>query len=553
MANISGLLLGDQRADKLYLLRDLNGNGDALDAGERITFFDGTNAGGYADPTSNIFGVFQDDSEFVYFGDGNTDAVYRLKDGNSDGDANDLGEATVFFDASNAAGLSTVTPQSIAQGADGAIYLSNAGVSAAPQDAIYRLEDLNGDGDANDDGEATVWLDLQAILTTDGLPQGEAAVPYDIVFNDDIAYINDLNGAAQDDVIHRAEDLNGDGQITADEVKPFISDSMNFGAPVDLSSAVRGDSLLTLTWFPSRSEPGAEPKLYVLTDWNGSGDIDVAYEAREIWNASELPEGYNMFVGFNVTTVGNKVYFTADEHVIELSDVNGDGDFLDNQETIVFTSGLDDEGVARPRALSGYEDSEDEAVTLRGTNVDDRQIGGAKDDTLKGGRGDDLQFGQGGDDILNGGRGDDVQFGGDGDDTLRGCRGDDELFGGNGDDHAAGGRGDDQLTGGEGNDILRGGRGDDRLDGGDDNDMLTGGRGADVFVFNGGSDRITDFRLEDTLELDLGIEIAEDAILADFASVDGSTLILDFGEDAGSLALDNGASYALSDIDFAFV
>ena len=362
----SGILVGDQRADALYLLTDLNFDGDALDANERQVFFDDTNLSEIENPTSNIFSVLQATDKSVYVGDGNADSVYRLIDLNRDGDANDAGEAAVWFDAGNAAGLPLVTPNGIAEGPDGAIYLTNAGVRSSPSDAIYRTEDLNGDGDANDIGEARVWLDMHTIELATGAAIGPASVPFDIVFDGTVAYVNDLTGGAVTDIIHRIEDRNGDGVITPDEVTPFITDEMNFGAPVDLTSAVQGDSLLTLTWFPDPSVDGAQPVIYRLTDLDGSNDINAAEEAVEIWNASALPEGYDMFVGFHIETdEDGGVFLTADEHVVALSDLNGDGDYLDADETTILTSGLDDAAIIRPRTLATYE----ETVPLTSTTI----------------------------------------------------------------------------------------------------------------------------------------------------------------------------------------
>ncbi len=366
----SGILLGDQRADALFLLTDKNGDGDAIDAGERQVFFDDSNASGLESPSRNIFSVTQASDKSVYVGDGSADAVYRLQDLNRDGDANDAGEAVAWFDAENAEGLALVTPNGIAEGADGAIYITNAGVSSSPADAVYRTEDLNGDGDANDAGESTVWLDLQTIELAGGGTLGAASVPFDIVFNGDVAYVNDLTGADVVDIIHRVEDLDGNGSISVDEVTPFITDAANFGAPVDLTSAVQGDSLLTLTWFPDSSVPGAQPVVYRLTDLDGSKDINSPDEAVEVWNAAALPEGYDMFVGFNIETdEDGKAYLTADEHVVTLTDLNGDGDYLDDGETQILTSGQDDPDVIRPRALSTYEETVPQtATTLGGGN-----------------------------------------------------------------------------------------------------------------------------------------------------------------------------------------
>ena len=243
---ISGVLLGDQGSssiegsDKIYLLVDTNGDGDAADEGERIVFFDETNAEGLGgedgSPTGNILNIGQSSTDgSVYAGDGDTDAVYRLKDLNGDGDANDAGESTVWFsEADNAAGFTLPTPNGIAEGPDGAIYIVNAGVSSRPADAIYRTVDLNGDGDANDEGEASIWLDLTTLVPTSS--------PYDLSFIGDRGYLIDPSGSAEDS-IYTFADLDGSGAIEADEFSVFATKT-NTGAPIDFTAAADGESIV---------------------------------------------------------------------------------------------------------------------------------------------------------------------------------------------------------------------------------------------------------------------------------------------------------------------
>lgn len=347
---VNGILVADQRRDQVLLLQDLDSDGSAAAPAETTVFFDASNESGLTDPTNNVFTVHQAQDKSVYIGDGSTDAVYRLTDLNVDGDAQDAGEAAIWFSADNAASLSTVTPNGIAEGADGAIYISNAGTSSAPQDAIYRTIDLNGDGDANDAGEATVWLDVQTIVDT--------AVPFDLCFDGDVAYLNDLAGTATD-VIYRIEDINGDGSIQADEVTTFISDEMSFGAPVDISSAVAVDgSLYTLTWFPDGDEL---LKIYRLNDLDGSGQIDSVFEAVEVWNASLIPDSIPADIGFSIATDGDGDLiltansFGGDANVLKLTNLNGDGDFFDAGETVIFGSDQFDGQLIRPRAVEDYE------------------------------------------------------------------------------------------------------------------------------------------------------------------------------------------------------
>jgi len=119
--------------------------------------------------------------------------------------------------------------------------------------------------------------------------------------------------------------------------------------------------------------------------------------------------------------------------------------------------------------------ADDAALTLKGTEKNDRLTGAAGDDYLYGSSGDDRLRGKDGADYLDGG---------DGNDRLVGGAGDDAIYGGAGKDRLSGGKGNDLLDGGEGKDRLSGGTGNDTLYGGHGEDKLKGGAGADVFVFS---------------------------------------------------------------------
>lgn len=175
------------------------------------------------------------------------------------------------------------------------------------------------------------------------------------------------------------------------------------------------------------------------------------------------------------------------------------------------------------------------ADILTGTTFDDTLWGLAGRDTLSGGDGDDMLYGGSDGDRLTGGAGDDWLIGGAGRDSSwtanspRGSSNADILYGDSGDDHIFGNAGTDRIWGGAGN------------------DMLTGGAGRDIFVFTAGQDRITDFNpVVDTILLDTDLwsgNRSADALVATFASTNGTATILDFGngnilqlDDLGGLA-----------------
>ncbi|WP_291297534.1 TIGR03118 family protein [Elioraea sp.] len=354
---VTGVLLADQGdsaiagSGKVLLLRDLDGDGRATGAGEVTVFFDHTNASGLASPTESVFTLLQASDRSVYAGDGITDAVYRLVDRNRDGDANDAGEATLWFSQANAAGFTLPTPNGLAEGPDGAIYIVNAGVASRPSDSIYRTVDLNDDGDANDEGEATLWLNLQTVVATSS--------PFELVFSGNVAYLLDPSGAAPD-TIWRIEDRDGSGMIeAATEVTAFAVKETAFGAPLDFALGQDGGTLLVWEWLDSARTSWS---LYGLTDLDGSGAIDQARESVELWNSTLLPEGFTPFAGFAVAGDGlGNIVLTSNgaapgqRFVVALEDRNGDGLYSADETTILASAVDTPDTLHRPRAVEFFE------------------------------------------------------------------------------------------------------------------------------------------------------------------------------------------------------
>lgn len=105
----------------------------------------------------------------AYVSDLSNDRVVRLVDRNGDGDLNDPTEATVFFGPGNASGFPGVGSAQCLLVLALDDILAADGEEAGPfQTRVFRLRDLNGDGDAMDAGEATVFWD--ATLPLPGSP-----------------------------------------------------------------------------------------------------------------------------------------------------------------------------------------------------------------------------------------------------------------------------------------------------------------------------------------------------------------------------------------------
>lgn len=358
---LTEILVADQSLDGVFRTRDLNGDLDANDPGEINVYFDGNNLSGLPNPTSNVFSILQASNGFQFIADGGSDTVYRLFDQNNDGDAQDPGEANVWFSSANSAGLTLPTPNGLAEDSSGALYVTNAGTGSQPFDAIYRTLDLNSDGDANDAGEASVWLNLQDL--------NPASSAFDISFQGDVAFIADTVGG-DPNTIYRASDENDDGQVDASEVSVFIDENNGFGVGIDFAMATDESSVYVLELL----DFSGPQSLFRLTDNDGSGSIDDAGEAMEIWNNSLLPSDFELFAAFSVAIdpFGNFALTSNggsanQDNVIFLTDLDGNGDYFGAGETNIWASReISGDFPVRPRAVAFAEVSEPASLALLG-------------------------------------------------------------------------------------------------------------------------------------------------------------------------------------------
>lgn len=345
-------LVSDQDTDQVLVATDLNGDGDTDDDGEVRTFFSAANASGLTSPSGNVFALGQSADGSVLLGDGDTDSVYRVRDNNTNGTADDAGEAVLWFSGSaNAAGYKLNTPNGIATGPDGAVYVVEADTNGSPTgDWVYRTQDLNGDGDANDAGEATRWLSLTGL--------NAKSSPFEIRFSGNDAYVIDTAGT-DNDRIYRASDANNDGVIGAGEVGIFAEETKAYGALFDFAMDVGGGSVWTWQWL---AEAG-KWSVFKLTDLDGSGLIDAAAEVAEAWSTALLPAGYTGLAGFGMDyddVTGNILLAmngpaANGKWIAQLTDLDGDGLFLSAGESGIVLS-KSDQGTypSRPRNVSYY-------------------------------------------------------------------------------------------------------------------------------------------------------------------------------------------------------
>jgi hypothetical protein len=201
-------VLADRTNDALWAVDDLNGNGLIDEPGEVALMFNGANAAGtlgISNPTS----LTVRSDGLVIYGDQGVGKVYMMKDLNRDGDCQDIGESWVAAEAGNAAAVSFAFPTGCAFDPLGVAYVVNAG-NASGADAIYRLVDLNGDKDFQDAGEIIEYVGTGFFGPGNGAYSPQEAVFDPTATNPVVGYIH--NSSTGLFGVSKFRDSNGNGR-----------------------------------------------------------------------------------------------------------------------------------------------------------------------------------------------------------------------------------------------------------------------------------------------------------------------------------------------------
>lgn len=316
--------------DSIYRFVDRNADGDVTDNGaegpETSVFFGPGNASGFPGVGSAqaIYALGYDD---LLAADGEESGgyvtrVYRLRDLNSDGDAMDAGEATIFWNSvlPLPGSPNFDRPKAIWRGDDGALYLADNNTinfDADTPEAIWRLEDLNGDGDVSDAGEVTEWLELSPI----GVGFGFICEDFKPTPNGRIFFCNQTSSTNRTNLWI---------------IEPDLS----------LSAFASNDDLLGQSFKPTglALEPGSgrpvlvgidllnNARLLALTDSNGNGFIDDNGEAPSIYrsdiSATGLRFDYNNSLDLDFAPDGSLwLLDLASDQILRFEHLDFDGTY----------------------------------------------------------------------------------------------------------------------------------------------------------------------------------------------------------------------------------
>lgn len=231
------LTVVDSTFDGVWRLSDQNQDGDYNDPGEVISFYSDLTPGGVALTNPTCVVTSPDGTTFI--ADSTIDIVLAMRDLNGDGDANDAGEYRVFFNSTtNASGIIMASAQGITVDALGRLFVANSNAGTTGQDNILKLEDLNGDGDANDAGESFVYC-----LIPTGAGAVGNSIPTKVVVGPDLnLYYTDVASTTPVVTVkgvYKLEDNNNDGdandvgEVTLFWAPPFTATPFYWSLAVD--------------------------------------------------------------------------------------------------------------------------------------------------------------------------------------------------------------------------------------------------------------------------------------------------------------------------------
>jgi len=361
--------------DQVVRFSDLNGDGDYRDYRETVAFWRSAGAS-----PRDVQVRIEDGVAVAYWVDTVRDVVFRGLDADGDG-VMDPGEATAFRDSKALDGASS--PDGVEFTDDGAVWWTS---DCCSHRGLFRLFDENGDGDANDEGEQRVLVDGQAgHLAQDGsdwlplgagslrrlAPAGLGVVAYSA--EDDALYrFEDLDGDGElsgwgESILFlnaggKRQDLSWNPDFAGGVLRSLRTKTdtqagePTFARLAFLTSALEaGQRVFYLATDVSAADfdysvnaagEGLNGLLFRAVDGNGDGDVNDAGEVGLFYDGSKTAHGSEVIqIGgvLGLDAHGGSL-FVADiassrRQIQRLTDHNGDGEIEPGTE---FEEGLFD-------------------------------------------------------------------------------------------------------------------------------------------------------------------------------------------------------------------
>jgi len=306
--------VADTTTDSIWRLEDADGDGNYNGAGEVANYYDELIG---AITLGNNTGITVAGDGVVYVSDSSSDIVLRLEDLNGDGDCNDIGDHTIYFDGAlggNASNIEMVSAQNVVWTPGGVLFVASANTSAGV-DQVIRLEDLNQDGDANDVGEALSYYEP---LPGGGSTGDSIVQDVRLGLDGNLYYLENGSTGMIAKGVYRLVDLDMSGDINSPaEVNPFFLPPALGATPFQWQFHQAPDGTFYM------ADTGNDV-IWRFRDDNGDGSIDNNTEAGQYWTAG----GASSLIWSVFGLPDGSLYCNesqAPDRLLRLRDLNSDG------------------------------------------------------------------------------------------------------------------------------------------------------------------------------------------------------------------------------------
>jgi hypothetical protein len=276
----SHAIIADRTSDELHYLHDSNNNLLIDEPAELNVYFSAANAAGTLGPMNPTALAIRRDG-LVVMGDQVNRAVYWLRDLNGDGDALDEAESMVAADATNASAVSLAFPTGVAFDSLDRVYIVNAG-NASGNDGVYRVADLNGDADWQDAGEVSEFIGVPYFGPGNG-PYS----PQELLFvGERLCFLRNSSAALQGVIRAEDVDGNGRADDPG-ETSIWLDSTNASGVAITAGFAIELDAQRPRAMYLLCLASGGVDQLLRAVDVNGDGDAQDAGEVTLVWSTAE--------------------------------------------------------------------------------------------------------------------------------------------------------------------------------------------------------------------------------------------------------------------------
>ncbi len=324
----SRFIIADRDIDGLWSIADADKSGAIDDPSGIVLFFDSSNAAG-TPTTQNPTCLAVRRDGLVLVGDQLGRTVYHFQDLNSDDDALDAGESRIIVSSPNDSGVTIAFPTGAAFDSAGRSFIANAG-NTFGDDAIYLLLDLTNDGDSLDAGEIVEFVGVGAFGAGNGPwgPQEIMFVPAPV--GGDIGFMRNstagLHGVYRFQDLDNSGRADDPGEFAAFWDATGASGVVPLaGFALELDNASRSPAC-GLRMYTLQTATGGVDQLVRLSDNNNDGDAQDPNEAIIVWSTAEAG-----FTAIDVQSRVDGTVLVTDAsaaRLIALRDLDNDGLFV---------------------------------------------------------------------------------------------------------------------------------------------------------------------------------------------------------------------------------